>query len=85
MAWDKREVYRGCKIGNSSMKVSNYLPLCTDPSGPWLGLMSPFSMTGSLGSTAEGREGASLSQPVGGRRAWRLEPRDRRAALLYCT
>ena len=26
-----------------------------------------------------------MSQPVGGRRAWRLEPRDRRAALLYCT
>ena len=26
-----------------------------------------------------------MSQPVGGRRAWQLEPRDRRAALLYCT
>ena len=67
------------------MIVTNYHPLCTDPSGPWLGPMSPFSMTGTLGSTAEGREGASLCQPVGGKRAARLQPRDRRAALLYCT
>ena len=81
------------------MNGTNYHPLCTDPSRPWLEPMSPFSMTGalgrtaegregaslSLGSTAEGREGASLSQPAGGRSAWQLEPRDRRAALLYCT